>query len=236
MLGRRLGAQKVLVPRLVGEDDFYRYTVKEIDAGNYEVIRVFELSHVGDREGIFGFIPLVLGELEKEKKRETVRKRPARNPVIRIWSWEEFRRDFGSDPELGEFSGAPKAKAEAIPEVTVVRPAEQGFEEVRPALPKKSSVPGAVAAQENGRRAAEMVALGKVASFNGQWGFCVIDMTGRKLKETELVEIRDGESKTVYATLVVTRVEGNKAIADLADGQRGKRLFPGDVVFGSELR
>ena len=63
MLGRRLGVQKILVPRLVGEGDFYRFTVKEVDTGDYEVIRVFELSHTGDRDGIFGFVPLVLNEL-----------------------------------------------------------------------------------------------------------------------------------------------------------------------------
>ena len=189
------------------------------------------MSHVGDREGIFGFVPLVLSELEKDGKAMEVKGEPKKerkgNPVIKIWSWEEFERDFGKDGERPEGLEPPRAM-----------PVERdGTKVARVEVEEKSAIsPDESDARLAGRRVAEMVALGKIASVNDQWGFCVIDMTGRKLKAAEELEIRAGESNSVYATLVVKRVEGGKAIADLADGQGGKRILPGDVVFGWEIR
>ena len=81
-----------------------------------------------------------------------------------------------------------------------------------------------------------MIELGKISAVNEKWGFCVIDMSGRKLKTTEQIEIRRGDSNRAFATMVVTRVSGDQAIADLTDGQELSNLSPGDVVFGPDIR
>ena len=222
MLGRKLGVQTILVPRLIGEGDFYRFTVKEVDTGNYEVLRVFELSHAGDRDGIFGFVPLVLNELEKET--ETAEGATPPGPAIRIWTWEEYQRDFGVEQEGGF---APSAAPNEIANSTGTPP---------PASTKGAEAPERIEAVKRGRAVAQMVALGKVSSVNEKWGFCVIDMTGRKLKTSEKVEIREEDSDRVYATLVVTYIDGDKAIADLAADHRQKPISPGAVVFGPDTR
>ena len=229
MLGRRLGVQRILVPRLVGTGEFFRFTVKEVDTGSYEVLRVFELSHSGDKDGIFGFVPMILDELAKDGSEPVIAEEKETKPSIKIWTWEEYQRDFGVEPD-GGFS-SPDADKPAPDEEPIVRkpPVPRSADSIvkdQPKHPAKEPEPVVV----------DFVELGKVATVNEKWGFCVIDMTGRKLKTTERLEIRHLNSDETFATMVVTRVSGDQAIADLSNGQDLSKISPGDVVFGQEVR
>ena len=74
--------------------------------------------------------------------------------------------------------------------------------------------------------------MGTISTVNPDWRFCILKLrTTKEIKVGDVLSVKTGTIVPLEATLEVTKIEGNQAVADLVDGADVKAIKVGQTFY-----
>ena len=194
-LAGKTRAQYALIARMVSEDDFSKFSIKKLRVADSEVLDVYQSSAVStERATMFDLLDKATNNLLREAYQEQSRIRRKNRPSI-----IEIEVPAKTDPVQQAEKSQPKvvvqeAKAQDTPPDT--------GDDKTDKKPKESAPKTAQYA-------------GRICAIDAKWHFCVIELEKENLLQVDdLLLVRTGNQEKALGRLNVSRIEGNKAIAD----------------------
>lgn len=199
-LAGKTTARYALITRMISEDDFSKFSIKKLRVDNSQVVSVYQASAVSsERATMFELLDKATNHLLREVYQEQSRIRRKNRPsIIDIKVPETATNDQKIPPAI--------AKATTPPDIT--KP------EIKPqdSLPDAEGTKGGDGADKTPKTAQY---AGRICAVDAKWQFCVIELEKENLLEVDdLLLVRTDNAEKSISQLNVSRIEGDKVIAD----------------------
>ena len=215
-LAGKTKAQYALIARLVSEDDFSKFSIKKLRVTDSEVLKVYQSSTVStERAALFDLLEKATNNFLKEAYQEQARIRRKNRPSI---------IEIQVPKKTDTLDQAGKSQHQASQHVT----------NTQDKLPEAASVQTELATKKDAPKTAQYA--GRISAIDAKWHFCVIDLENADLLQVDdLLLVRTDHPEKALSRLNVSRIEGNKAIADFQDNaipslRNGLKVYRWGVV------
>jgi len=197
-LAGKTKAQYALIARMVSEDDFSKFSIKKLRVTDSEVLKVYQSSTVStERAALFSLLEKATNNFLREAYQEQSRIRRKNRPSIIEIQMPEKKDDVN---QAGRSQHKDSQKLTNTPDE----------------LPETASGQTERAPKENAPKTAQYA--GRICAIDAKWHFCVIELEEADLLQVDdLLLVRTGQPEKALSRLNVSRIEGNKAIADFQD-------------------
>lgn len=245
--GKELGARWIYVPRVIVEGDFQKLTLKKIRVSDGQVVDVFETHSAGDRSAMFLLIGDALKDIYAKTARDSspIGKTATREPLPAPAPAAE---ELDPNPIPGSYIPNPIRKKDK-PAVKITKPNE--IMETRVASANNQRVPDGLELESKPQPTAEVPAepakikdpaietedkyaryMGTISTVNPDWRFCILKLrTTKELRIGDTLSVKTATIVPSEATLEITKIEGNQAVADLVDGAELESIRVGQAFY-----
>lgn len=222
-LAGKTTAHYALIPRMISEDDFSKFSIKKLRIADSEVISVYQASAVStERATMFNLLDKATNHLLREVYVEQARiRRKTRPSIIDI--------EAPGTEDAGKENPLSPQKASAVER----NPGgHENNKQPAAAITLRGGNKPAIKAQENAPVSKDRKAegdeieitpktahyAGRICAVDAKWQFCIIELEKeRSLQVDDLLLVRTDNPAKSISQLKVSRVEGNKVIADFKD-------------------
>ncbi len=217
-LAGKTKAQYALIARMVSEDDFSKFSIKKLRVTDSEVLKVYQSSTVNtERAALFDLLEQATNNFLKEAYQEQARIRRKNRPSI---------IEIQVPKKTDALEQAGKSQHQASQPVTNTNTPDKVLE--------AANVQTELATKEDAPKTAQYA--GRICAIDAKWHFCVIELENADLLQVDdLLLVRTEHPEKALSRLNVSRIEGNKAIADFQDNaipslRNGLKVYRWGVV------
>jgi len=233
-------ARYALITRMIAEDDFCKFSIKKLRVADSEIVAVYQTSAVSNERSImFELLDkatnLLLREVYQEQARIRRKNRPS---VIEI--------------QQSETPGISKQSPSNLPNTRISeRDLDDNEKNGEPATAKMPNIPPSsnkseIKAQENppafkitgaeenetGNTPKTAQYAGRICAVDAKWQFCIIELEEENsLEVADLLLVRTENQTKSISRLTVSRIEGNKVIAESEDSIELSAIHAGLKVY-----
>lgn len=210
-LAGKTTARYALITRMISEDDFSKFSIKKLRIEDSAVVSVYQASAVStERATMFDLLEKATNNLLREVYQEQARiRRKTRPSIIDITPPETADQDNKTPPIPAKANVTEKG-------------GDKHDQNSQPATAAKdTAIPAAKDTKEgtetdNAPKTAQYV--GRICAVDAKWQFCVIELEKENLLQVDdLLLVRTDNPEKSIRQLNVSRIEGDKVIADFKD-------------------
>ena len=214
-LAGKTTAHYALVTRMISEDDFSKFSIKKLRIADSEVVSVYQASAVSTESAtMFDLLDKATNHLLREVYAEQSRiRRETRPSIIDLEKSGTANTSVAKRaPDDHEKNRQPATAASAI------TPPVNNKTEIR----FQKNAPASIGSKAEGDEAekAQKTAqyVGRICAVDAKWQFCVIELEKEhSLQVDDLLLVRTENPEKSISKLNVSRIEGDKVIADFKD-------------------
>ncbi|MCP4846769.1 MAG: hypothetical protein GY899_02345 [Verrucomicrobiaceae bacterium] len=209
-LAGKTTAHYALIPRMISEDDFSKFSIKKLRVADSEVVSVYQASAVSTKRAtMFDLLDEATNHLLREVYAEQSRIRRQNRPSI--IDLEKPRTEKTSATKRNPDDEGKNRK----PTTTVAANTPPGSQKEKSQEQPPASVDRKVEGDEAEKTQKTAQYVGRICAVDAKWHFCVIELDkNHSLQVDDLVLVRTDNPAKSISRLNVSRIEGNKVIAD----------------------